>query len=49
MLETVFPNFPKNYFKNIENIEKYSTKVGKFYEDLECDCNFEGTIRQKGR
>lgn len=40
MLETVFPIFPKKYFTNTQDIQKYSKNVGKFYEDLECDSNF---------
>lgn len=31
-LQTVFPNFPPNYFRNTQDATKYKTTEGRFYE-----------------
>jgi hypothetical protein len=40
VLSSVFPDFPSNYFKNIEDPTKYRSNIGKFYEKLVFESGF---------
>lgn len=48
-LQMVFVNIPRNYFKNIEDRSKYMTDRAKFYEQLQCQSDLQGSVRFKGK
>lgn len=49
LLQSVTPNFPLNYFQNIEDPKQYQARLGKFYQGLQFEEGFEGTLKHRGR